>query len=187
MAKNSKVKVGDIVAIPVGEKGYVLGQFVEKTKGHQLYLAVYEGLYSLPKGYKTVLLGDRRFADLSSIPISIPDNITDQPILFWGQTVNALLYHGIWHIVGNRKTKEERMPRPYYKVHNHQELMIQNFNDSKRITATVAEFDSLDYQSSYTPIVFQDTIEAHYGLIPKKDYMRELEYDNLMEKSNFRF
>ena len=90
-----RVKVGDVFLIPIDETTWVVGQLVRK-KGSQLYVAI--------------------FADRYSSTDVDPKSILDKKPLFLVLTLDALLYHGMWPIIGNVQENRNSIPEPAFKV-----------------------------------------------------------------------
>lgn len=90
-----RAKVGDVFLIPVDEATWVVGQLVRKKRS-QLYVAIFADRYS-------------------SIDID-PKSILDKKPLFLVLTLDALLYHGIWPIIGNVQENRDSIPEPAFAV-----------------------------------------------------------------------
>ena len=90
-----RVKVGDVFLIPVDEATWVVGQLVRK-KGSQLYVAI--------------------FADRYSSTDVEPRSIIGKKPLFLVLTLDALLYHGMWPIIGNVQENRNSIPEPAFAV-----------------------------------------------------------------------
>jgi hypothetical protein len=90
-----RVKVGDVFLIPIDETTWVIGQLVRKLQS-ELYVAI--------------------FADRYSSTDVEPRSILDKKPLFLVLTLDALLYHGMWPIIGNVQENRNSIPEPAFKV-----------------------------------------------------------------------
>ena len=90
-----RAKVGDVFLIPIDETTWVIGQLVRK-KQSELYVAI--------------------FADRYSSNDVEPRSILDKKPLFLVLTLDALLYHGMWPIIGNVQENRNSIPEPAFKV-----------------------------------------------------------------------
>lgn len=90
-----RVKVGDVFLIPTDETTWVVGQLVRKKRS-ELYVAI--------------------FADRYSSTHVEPRSIIGKKPLFLVLTLDALLYHGMWPIIGNVQENRNSIPEPAFKV-----------------------------------------------------------------------
>jgi hypothetical protein len=143
MGKRVRLKRGDIYRFDLDETRYGLGQVVEP--GAVFYTTV----------LRTPVLHD----------FSI-DEIDTGDILLCGWTMDALLFHGRWHVVGNLPVPDDDIPKPCSKVGNEGKPWISDFRAKLLRPATPFEWESLDYHRSHAPIRYQNAFKAHHGLIP---------------------
>lgn len=135
-----KLKQGDIFDIPSpdGRKGF--GQIV--VAGKTLYVVVFLGL---------------------RMEAPTPTEIVGEDILLTGWTVDALIHHGRWSVVGNHQPRMERIPFPNYKVVMNGVECVRDFFDTTLRPATAKEAALLDHQTTVAPIRYQKAFLAHYG------------------------
>jgi hypothetical protein len=90
-----RAKVGDVFLIPIDDTSWVIGQLVRK-KRTELYVAI--------------------FADRFSSTDVEPSSIIGKKPLFLVLTLDALLYHGMWPIIGNVQENRNSFPEPAFMV-----------------------------------------------------------------------
>lgn len=136
-----RVNAGDIfeIRLPDGRNGY--GQVI--IASDVLYVVVFRDVYaSLP--------------DL--------DDLIKKDILLVGWTVDALIYHGEWKIIGNRQPISAPVPFPSYKVSLNGESYVHGFAGKNRRPATAEDWELLDYKTTVAPIRYQRALLAHHGV-----------------------
>jgi hypothetical protein len=147
MGKRVRLKRGDIYRFDLDEARYGLGQVVEPG-----------GVF-----YTTVLR--------SPVPHDfVIDQIDTTDILLCGWTMDALLFHGRWHIVGNSPVPDREIPKPCSKMRNGGKPWISDFRATLLRSATPQEWEQLDQHSSHAPIIYQNAFKAHHGAAPKEPY-----------------
>lgn len=148
-----KSRVGDVFLVPLGQGESVLGQIIDKYKG-ALYVFVF----------------DKRAPDRDH-KVNI-DSI-GQPI-FAALTLDALLFHGRWPIIGNLKVDLERELKPKYKIGSHGNCYVENFKGDPLRPATAQEEHDLRFRTIYAPIRLDKATKAYFGC---EDW--DLAYDDL--------
>ena len=139
MAKLS-LREGDLfeMVMPDGRFGY--GQIIVSKK--IMYVVIFEGLYA----FRPVL-----------------DDIPFTKILFVGWTMDALIYHGEWKIIGNRPISPS-VPYSRYQVEISGRTHITDFLGDAIRVASDSDANFYDRRSSYSPIIFQRALAGRYGL-----------------------
>jgi hypothetical protein len=96
--KPSSLKVGDVFTVPIDDKRVGCGQIVVPwgRSGGQFYFAFFDGLY--PRREPPAL-----------------DAVVAQPLILLGLSLDALLVHGHWQVIGNREVDPGAIPWPAYK------------------------------------------------------------------------
>lgn len=138
---SDRVNAGDIFEMPLpdGRRGY--GQVI--IGGDVLYVAVFRDIYdALP--------------DL--------DELIKNDVLLVGWTLDALIYHDRWKIVGNRQPIAARVPFPSYKVRVSGEAYVHDFEGGNYRSATAEDWELLDYKKTVAPIRYQRALFAHHGV-----------------------
>jgi hypothetical protein len=148
--RSTRVRSGDIFEIPLSDCRLGYGQII--IDGNVLYVAVFRNIYpALP--------------DL--------DELINSDILLVGWTVDALIQHGDWKIVGNRQPIVDRVPLPSYKVSLNGARYLHDFSGNDRRPATDDEWELLDYKTTVAPIRYQKALLAHHGLV---EWLQEYEH-----------
>ena len=78
--------------------------------------------------------------------------------------MDALLFHGKWHLAGNLPVPEAGIPRPCSKVLVEGRRWISDFHATPLRPATDFEWDHLANHSSRAPVAFENAFKAHHGL-----------------------
>jgi hypothetical protein len=141
--KKIKVKTGDVFLIPIDDTRWVIGQLVDSRNG-ELYVAIFPAAYH------------RQNID--------PRMILDQHPLFLALTLDALIYHGNWPVIGNIKENLYKFPEPAFKVGGDDTMLLISRNQKIERRATKRELEVLKYRSMVTPMVLQNAVQAHFGL-----------------------
>jgi hypothetical protein len=138
--KSIRIKAGDIFEIPApdGRKGY--GQVI-LSKTLQ-YIVVFGELYVSPPDVDELLKSD---------------------IFLVGWTSDALFFHDRWKVIANRAPLSDRVPFPSYKINVRGERYVHDFNDEGYRPATTEDWELLEFESSRSPIGYQDALLAHHG------------------------
>jgi hypothetical protein len=149
--RSVRIKTGDIIAmsLPNGKLGY--GQVI--VGGVMFYVAVFRQIFDSPPELDELLQGE---------------------IIFVGWTTDALIYHSLWRVVGNRLPIAARVPFPTYKVRINGVAHIHDFNGENRRPASPEHWELLDYHASHAPIRYQNALLAHHGFGEWKDYYDEI-------------
>jgi hypothetical protein len=93
-----ELKVGDLFSFPIDDERVGFGQIMAPwgESGGHFYFGIFDGIYPL-----------RDSPDL--------DAVVANPLALLALSLDALLVHGHWEIVGHRQLDEGRVPWPAYK------------------------------------------------------------------------
>ena len=139
-AKMAPVKMGDLFAIPVPDGRHGHGQVI--IAGTPFYAVIFAGLYDRQPEFEELVGSD---------------------ILLVGWTLNALLFHREWSVVGNRLPLFERIPFPSYKVLVDGTRQVHDFTGRSYRAATGKEWELLDNKTTVAPIRYQNALLAHHS------------------------
>jgi len=157
MGTRVRLKAGDIFSFELDASRFGVGQVVEPKPS--LYITVLRN--PVPRTFA--------LADLDP---------TD--ILLCGRTMDALFFHGYWHVVGTLPVPESCIPRPCNKVEAHGRRWISDFYAKRLVRrATDLEWERLDYHSARAPIAYQNAFKAHHGLGPMEASYAALGIDHV--------
>ncbi|ANH81957.1 hypothetical protein A8C56_14150 [Niabella ginsenosidivorans] len=151
-----KLRIGDIFTIPVSEEKTGFGQIVKIPNKNNFIIIVYENIYS-----------GRDWPSL--------EEVVKDKILFLGYTMDALLYHKFWKIIGNVFPDLSKIKFPYYKLGTFPNAMIVNYKGEKVKTISKLEFDKLQYETVVAPVRYENALKAYYKLSEWRE-----DYDNLL-------
>lgn len=157
-----KLKVGDIFTIPVSEEKTGFGQIVNIPNKNNFIIVVFENIYT-GKEWPSLI------------------EITANKILFLGYTMDALLYHKYWQIIGNDYSNLKTIKLPYYKLGTPPNISIVNYNGDFVRKANKEEFDKLTYQTVVAPVRYENALKAYHNFLEWKDDFNELFYDKILE------
>jgi hypothetical protein len=80
-----------------------------------------------------------------------------------GWTLDALIHHGEWRVVGHISPIAERVPFPSYKVRVKGVSYVHDFNEKYHRRATAEEWELLENKTTVAPIRYQNALLAHHG------------------------
>lgn len=139
--RSTRVRAGDIFEIVAPDRGRGYGQVI--VAGTALYIVVFRKLYADP---------------------AVLDDVLNGELLLVGWTLDALIHHGEWKIVGNRLPISARVPFPSYKVRVRGVPHVHDFNGANYRLATAEDWELLDHKTTVAPIRYQNAFLAFHGL-----------------------
>lgn len=157
-----RTNIGDIFSIPIKETLLGFGQIIRKP-AFRLYIVVFEKIYSE-----------------ASLPS--PEEIVKAAPLLMGQTLDGLLYNNTWKIVGNIKSNITNFPFPYYKLGTPPDILLVDYKGERLRTATRLEVDCLNYETTLSPIYFEEALKAWHKMLPWQSSFDEILYSNLIKQ-----
>lgn len=157
--RSVKTRAGDIFAMPAPNRQSGYGQII--VGGSVFYVAVFREIYDSPPDLDELLLSE---------------------ILLAGWTLDALIYHGEWQVIGNRPPISDRVPFPTYKVRINGLPYIHEFTGKKRRPATPEYWELLDYKTTVAPIQYQNALLAHHGLGEWRDHYDEITIEHVRRR-----
>jgi hypothetical protein len=98
---------------------------------------------------------------------------TDE-IALVGWTMDALIYHGRWRVVGHDFPTRMDIPAPNFKVGMEGRMYVTDVTGDVLDEAAPDEADVLDYQFSRAPVAYQQAFEAMHGFGEWKDDYEKL-------------
>jgi hypothetical protein len=157
-----KLKIGDTFAMYIDESVTGFGQIVDFPNKDYFIVIVFEKIY---KG--------KKWPNLSKV---FNDNI-----LLLGYTVDSLLYHKKWTVIGNNITNISNIKLPYHKLDSPPNAKIVNYKGDIIRKASKEEFNTLDYETVVAPIRFNFALKGYHKLGEwDEDYDRLL-YEKTLE------
>ena len=142
----TKCKIGDVFAIPVGDHKLCYGQIVAKSDPIYYMIAF------------DVLCPD-------TMPLNI-QAIVGSPILFLGNFFDSLIKNKDWKIVGNIQPRLGEIPFPAYRVQIQGKTYAESWDGEYRRLATDEEARLLDNPANFGPVWLEDALKAHFGFGP---------------------
>lgn len=157
-----KLKEGDVFTMPISELEIGFGQIVKIPNKETFIIVVYKQVYKAGEmpPLEKVCAGD---------------------LLFFGYTMDALLYHKRWEIIGNNLTNIDKIKLPYYKLGTPPNLCITDFKGKKIRKSTAVDFNKLEYLTVVAPIRFELALKAYNNIGEWKNYYDELYYIKVLE------
>lgn len=157
MARGKRLHVGDVFTIPLDDERVGYGQIVRAQGQGHYYFAVFEGAYPRKEepGLDAVLEGELALLALS---------------------LDALLYHDHWQIVGKREVNSAMVRWPAYKegVSPPGTFEVVDYTGERRRKATEAEAEELPFRAVVAPIRVEKALRALHGLEDWNDAYDEL-------------
>lgn len=162
-SRHSRIRRGDVFTIgnvPTLGLGQVL------VDGNVIYVYVVDAvLHNIP---------DEREAK-SSI-------IAARPILC-GWTLDALVYHGDWKVIGNCEVLKANIPKPCYKVGVDGIVWIEDFTGKLLRPASEHEQQVLEFRTTIAPIRFENAYLHHINHTPPKDTEIKIHIDHINHRA----
>lgn len=157
-----KLKTGDIFTIPVTEDEIGFGQIINIPNKNNFIIVVFKEIYA--------------GKDWPSI-----NEIIQNEILFLGYTLDALLYHKFWKIIGNKVSNLQAIKLPYYKLGTPPDIRIVNYKGDEIRKASKYEFDNLEYKTVVAPIRYENALKAYHKFANWESDFNELLYNKTLE------
>lgn len=157
-----KLRPGDIFTIPVDEEKTGFGQIINIPNKNNFLIVVFERVYS-----------GREWPSLKEI-------IQDR-VLFLGYTMDALLYHKEWRIIGNDSSNLSKIKLPYFKLGTAPDMNIVTFKGDVVRRASKEEYDNLEYETVIAPVRYENALKAYHKLDEWKEDYDKLFYERTLE------
>ena len=138
---------------------YGLGQIVAAygSSGGHFYFVVFRSTYS----------GDQ------DPPLA---RVVQDDLALLALSMDALLYHGHWQVVGRHAVQADRVPWPEYKEGAAPGVFdVVDASGRTRRPATTDEIERLPFRKVVAPIIVQDAFEALHGArewLPEYDHLK---------------
>jgi hypothetical protein len=165
MTKRYRSRQGDIFVVDIDERRVTVGHVLFKNvAAFNLYVCFFKPLWlrdALP--------------NLSELAAS--------EIVLIGGTMDALIYHGRWRVIGNIKPDLTRIPLPLFKVMIAGHDVITSFYGEKVRDACGEDIRYYDNHTSRAPMAFQDAIRAYHGLGPPPESMAKMTFEYVVGQS----
>ena len=167
MTRKPKAAVGDIFQIPLDEARVAYGQVVAINTG--------------PGPLYVIIFGRAWPRESNPDPAAI---VADK-IELVAPTMDALIWHGRWPIVGNLHPDLTRVPFPSYRITigSADRWYVESFDHKRRRPAQPAELERLTNPTSFAPIRLQNAIAAVHRLGPWDPAFDELTYESATQRS----
>ncbi|TMF42432.1 MAG: hypothetical protein E6I23_13550 [Chloroflexi bacterium] len=166
MVRRPKARIGDVFQIPLDSGRVCYGQVVAVNSGPgPLYVVVFHRVWPL----------DAK-PDMTAI-------VTDE-IALVAPTLDALIWHGKWPVVGNRTPDLNRVPFPAYRitVGSADNWFVETFDFRRRRLPEPGELEKLTNPFSVAPIRLQKAIGAINGLEPWDPTWDQLTYASVLAR-----
>lgn len=140
-----KLRVGDVFSVPLEGERVGYGQIVASwgDSGAHFYFAIFEGVYSAE---------------------DVPDleAVVAASVVLLALSMDALLFHGHWRLVGHCEVDESAIPWPAYKegVSPPGTFDVVDFRGRRRRRATDEETERLPFRSVVAPIRVEKALRA---------------------------
>jgi hypothetical protein len=143
MATREKVRAGDVFAIPIDDDQVAVGQVLNVRMGTELLVAVMEGTC--------------RREDAVTVAAT-------RAVLLMGLTMDALLHHGRWLLVGHSEPRRD-VPTPTFKVSVAPGRFVEESLDGTKVRDFPAsEGERLPYRTVVAPIRIDKAAKALLGM-----------------------
>ncbi len=143
MTKKIRVNSGDVVEIPIDESRVGFAHVVKRK--HALDLIVFQNAFAKAENY-----------DL--------DAVLTSPVAFLGQSNDALIWHGLWMVKGNRAPRYDHLPWPNFKILSDGQYVVKDYFENTLRVATDEDLKAYDLPWSRAPIGYQKALQALHGI-----------------------
>ena len=141
-----KLRDGDCFTLPLIDDKVGVCQIIQLKKS-SFYIVVFE---------KTVNRNEL---------LDLIDTIICSKILFFGETTDARIYHNLWEFICNKKTIITENNIPTFKVETLTGYILVDYKGNKIKRLTKEESKNYNYESSYSPIRFENALKAYHKII----------------------
>lgn len=144
--KRLKLRVGDIFSVPIDDRRVGYGQIAASWGEGHYYFAVFEGVYSVDEQPEF-------------------DAVVSAPLLLLALSLDALLFHEHWRLVGHRDVDQAAIPFPAYKegVSPPGTFDVVDYTGTRRRRATDLEVERLPFRKVVAPIRVEKAFRALNG------------------------
>lgn len=146
-----KLRVGDVFSVPVDDNRVGYGQIAATwgESGGQFYFAVFDGVH--PRDEKPDL-----------------DGVLAEPLILLALSMDALLVHDHWQVVGHGQVDDDRIPWPAYKegVLPPGTFEVVDYAGRRRRLASEDEVESLPFRTVVAPIRVEKALRGLVGTEP---------------------
>jgi hypothetical protein len=149
---------GLIFSIPLTEKTFGFGQLVVWQKPI-FYMVAY---------------------DLQSESNSISESQDLRPILM-GNFFDVLIRNGRWHPIGQLSIPE--VVFPCFKIKIGERFYVESWDKQRKREATQGDLEVLEFRTNYGPIILENALKAHFGIIPWERSFDPLKIDHVKSLS----
>jgi hypothetical protein len=156
MARRPRVRIGDVFTVPLDDAGETVGygQIITKTVMSDLTIACFA-------------------VSSSSAELVAPAEVVSHDIVLMGFTMDALIYHGVWKVIGNEPSVLDRVTMPLFKVLSGGRWEVVTVDDQ-----LVDTFDSppeqFDNPWAQSPMVIQKALQSTFGFRAWEPYFDKL-------------
>lgn len=148
---------GLIFCIPLSEKFFGFGQLIVWRK--PIYYMV---AYDLKSELPTI------------------DEVQELRPVLVGNFFDVLIRNGRWHAL--RKSPVPKVLFPCFKIKIGDRFYVESWDQLRRREATADDLAVLQFRTNYGPIILENALKAHFGIIPwemsfdplKVEYVRSL-------------
>lgn len=158
---NRRLRDGDIFVFCAAEKCWGAGHIV--FTGRTLYVVIY-------------------LASYESAPVECVQVDMSTPFLV-GRTLDGLIFHGRWNVIGNAPVNMSCVPLPSNKYRVSGQWYVEDFFGKNSHAATEDEIALYDAKTTFAPIRFQNAFASHYGHGPWEDDFNRLTISHAIERT----
>lgn len=146
MAKRVRLRVGDLVEIPIDDQRSCYGQVFDISQPGKFYFGVFDAAFSTGEPPES-------------------DAIARCDLLLVAETLDALLFHGRWHVVGNTGVQAD-VPYPWFRVAFGSEAKpyVANYSRTVIRPAQPHELALVDHRATFAPIILDQAVKARFGI-----------------------
>lgn len=157
--RRPKLRAGDVFRVPIDDDRLGFGQIAASwgESGGHYYFAIFDGVYLRDETPEL-------------------DAIVSAPLLLLALSMDALLFHEHWQLVGHRDFDETAIPWPAYKegVSPPGTFDVVDHTGQRRRRATDDEAERLPFRKVVAPIRVEKALRALHGEEPWVEAYDEL-------------
>ncbi len=154
----TSIEEGLIFSIPLSEKSFGLGQLIVWQKPI-FYMVAY---------------------DLQSESRTIDEAQELRPILM-GNFFDVLIRNSRWQPI--RKSPVPKVEFPCFKIKIGDKFYVESWDRQRKREATPDDLAVLEPRTNYSPIILENALKAHFGIMPSESMFDALKVERIARLS----
>ncbi|GAA0564068.1 Imm26 family immunity protein [Rhizomicrobium electricum] len=159
-----RAQIGDVFTVPIDSTKLGIGQIIADWRG-ELYIVIFDAVR--PSGTVD------------------PQSVVTETPLFAALSLDAKIYNGDWHVIGNVCSNLKSFAQPVFKVNQGGQTFLESRDRSVLRPASHAEAQTLRFRTVVAPVRLEKALKANFGQGNWSEKFDELRYDYALRSSQF--